>query len=104
MQYPVDYMNALMIMITAFITLAGIIIAFVATSKAQQESKWGKLVIGTSTFSIIAGILGMVYVLDWFNVPSDSVRDNAIWSILIQFVLVYIPLISVGLSFRKAKK
>lgn len=104
MQYPVDFMNALMIMITAFITLAGIIIAFVATSKEQQGSKWGKFVIGTSTLSIIAGILGMLRVLDWFNVPSDSTRDNASWSIVVQFVLVYIPLILVGFSFRKAKK
>ena len=101
--YPVDYMTALMTMSSALLAIAGIIIGFVVTREGDKESKWGKLVIATSTFSVIAGVLTMVYVLDWFNSPANVLHNDAIWGLLIQFLLVYLPLISIGLGSRKPK-
>jgi len=104
MTYPVDYMNALMTISAALLAIAGIVIGFMATREGQFQNRWGKVVITTSTFSVISGIAAMMYVLEWFNTPIDYLKADAVWSIIVQFLLVFIPLIIVGLVFSNEKK
>ena len=104
--YPSDFITALITISAALITVAGIIIAVVAARKDLQQTKIGKRVISVLSYSIAPGILVMICSLDWFAAPSNILRTSAIILLIVQFILVYYPLILFGRGtvFKKIEK
>jgi MFS family permease len=104
MQYPTEYMTALIAVSAAFMAVAGIIVGFVATRNGRQRDIWlDRMIILAGLGSVVLGFVTMSYALLWFAYPEDSFRSTAQYCLLSQFAFVYVPLWWFGLRvvFRR---
>ena len=96
MQYPEEFMTGIMITSAAFMTVAGIVLAF--TSARVYLGKWSTILL---LLSLGVGACATASSLAWFDTPLDSKKLVAATSLLIQFIMMFVPLVRlVGLIER----
>jgi len=92
MAYPGEYYSSIITVSSVFIGIAGIVFAIILSS----EKKVFREIIGWFilflTGSIIAGILCMIFALDWLDKPSGGAAAVTGIALIIQFVLIILPL------------
>lgn len=105
MQYAPEYVTALMVVSTAFLAVSGVILAIFASKDDDKRTNREELAIYFSAFSVIAGLVSMIYAMNWFGNPTDSGLNAARSFLLAQFVLLYPPLLWLGIRmfFRRNK-
>jgi uncharacterized membrane protein len=96
MQYPAEYITALIIISAAFVVVAGIVLALIAGKDDDKRSAREKKSIFYSACSIAFGIISMIFALNWFSTASDTSKTFALTFLIIQFILFYLPLLWLG--------
>ena len=95
MEYPVEYMTGLMIAASAFIMIAGVLLA--VTPKERRKRFW----ISSTVFSLVLGAGVMLTTLNWFNEPSAGIKLLAMLFLAFQYVTVMYPMIVIGYSIAE---
>ena len=96
MQYPSEYITALIIISAAFMIVAGIVLALIAGKDDDKRSAREKKSIFYSACSIVFGIISMIFSLNWFSAAADTSKTFALTFLIIQFILFYLPLLWLG--------
>lgn len=80
----IDFMNALLVISAAFLTIAGIAYSIVGTREKLKPVTWLFLVL-----SVGLGGVTLTESLNWFNSPSPLVKLIAIVSLAVQFFVTW---------------
>ncbi len=107
MQYPTEYVTALITISAALMALAGVIIAVVSTRDDKGTRDWSIAIIITSLVSMVFGFFAMVKGLAWFDQATSNLVTTSRNFLALQFASVFLPLfwysIIVWNSRRKAR-
>jgi cell division protein FtsW (lipid II flippase) len=99
--YPVDFMTELMTIASPLLAIAGTFFGFIITKEGSRQSEEGRDIVISSLISIGLGVVVLICVLEWFNLPATLWRNLATWSILAQFLITSIPVLIIGTSVLK---
>ncbi len=95
MEYPVEYMMVITIAASAFITIAGIMLAI--APKERQNRFW----LTSLICSLVLGAGSVVMCLNWFSSPSDGIKLLATVFIGFQYITALFPVSFIGWSITK---
>jgi len=104
MEYPVEYHSALITLSSVLIGAAGIILAIVLSNNNtifQQIIGWFIVML---SISIVAGIISMIFTLDWFIGVGNVDNWIAGIALIIQFTFILIPLATLVQPYLTKKK
>jgi len=89
MQYPVEYMSALMQCSIALIALGGIVLGFVVTRSTKDSRMLLNDIPSSLLFlSLPIGVLTIITALTWFHTPTASKLLQAQLVLILQTFLV----------------
>ena len=104
MEYPVEYHSALITISSVLIGVAGIILAVVLSNKNtifQQIIGWFVVMLA---ISIVAGIISMIFTLNWFISVGNVSNWIAGIALIFQFILIIVPLATLVQPYLTKKK